>query len=526
MKTRISHLRFRQLLAALSLQAALAACDAPMSELPGGDLETQESNLYQGAGVTLWSANGNTVPVCWEMRPQPNHGDVNGAQYTTWRQKIKDAIVSGWQGTTSVRFTGWGACPESGTQKFVRILMYRATGATTGIGGGAALMGMAALMSPPAANTCGPEQGGCPQRSVWIALADDTSTSRIQYLARHEFGHILGFDHEQNSPGNTGSCPPDTGANTSGIVLSSYDVSSLMSYCGNILSGAMTTKDIRGARKAYRFPMGDFNLNGIADILWHNGTTGANEQWLLGPGGTFAASQSINHALDTKDSTGWRGVGQADFNLDGKSDILWHNGTTGATQIWFMNGTERLSFADLPSSLNIADSTGWRIAATGDFDQDAKPDILWRHGPTGAMQVWYMDGATRISFGDFDSPLLRADSTGWTIVGLGDFDQDGLADLLWHNGTTGVTDVWYMNNTVRQGQATFSSSLNTPDSSGWRMVGVDDYNGDGRPDILAHNLNSGAVQFWVMNNATRTSFVDFPTWANTPASTGWSVVKR
>jgi hypothetical protein len=34
----------------------------------------------------------------------------------------------------------------------------------------------------------------------------------------------------------------------------------------------------------------------------------------------------------------WSVVGTNDFNQDGAADILWHNGSTSETQIWFMTG--------------------------------------------------------------------------------------------------------------------------------------------------------------------------------------------
>jgi hypothetical protein len=38
---------------------------------------------------------------------------------------------------------------------------------------------------------------------------------------------------------------------------------------------------------------------------------------------------------------------KADFNGDGKSDILWQNSVDGQRVIWFMNGTSYSSYADL-----------------------------------------------------------------------------------------------------------------------------------------------------------------------------------
>ena len=40
---------------------------------------------------------------------------------------------------------------------------------------------------------------------------------------------------------------------------------------------------------------------------------------------------------------------------------------------------------------NILIALPWRIAATGDFNGDGKPDILWQHD-AGGLQIWFMDG--------------------------------------------------------------------------------------------------------------------------------------
>jgi len=36
----------------------------------------------------------------------------------------------------------------------------------------------------------------------------------------------------------------------------------------------------------------------------------------------------------------------------------------------------------------------WKIAGTGDFDQDGRSDILWRHATTGQNAIWFMNGTT------------------------------------------------------------------------------------------------------------------------------------
>jgi hypothetical protein len=83
----------------------------------------------------------------------------------------------------------------------------------------------------------------------------------------------------------------------------------------------------------------------------------------------------------------WNVVHTGDFNGDGKSDILWHN-MSGQTSIWLMtaNGTQvqvlsTTGFGIIPPS--------WNVAVTGDFNGDGMSDILWSNA-NGDTSIWYM----------------------------------------------------------------------------------------------------------------------------------------
>jgi len=97
----------------------------------------------------------------------------------------------------------------------------------------------------------------------------------------------------------------------------------------------------------------------------------------------------------------------ADFNADGKPDILWRNTTTGANVVWFMDGTTITGAADLPGAPVV-----WSIVGTADFNGDTHPDILWRNTTTGANVVWFMDGTTITGAADLPGAPIE-----WTIVG-------------------------------------------------------------------------------------------------------------
>jgi hypothetical protein len=110
-------------------------------------------------------------------------------------------------------------------------------------------------------------------------------------------------------------------------------------------------------------------------------------------------------------SSGWVIEGVGDFNDDGRSDILWQNSTSGQVYIWLMNGT---SIQSQGSVETVAPSTGWSIQGVGDFNDDGTADILWRN-ISGEVYIWLMSDAAIASQGDVETV---APSSGWQISPL------------------------------------------------------------------------------------------------------------
>ena len=68
---------------------------------------------------------------------------------------------------------------------------------------------------------------------------------------------------------------------------------------------------------------------------------------------------------------------------------------------------------------------------------------LWRYNGAGGYNV--LSGSWRTRPGRQRELISVADST-WQIVGTGDYDNDGDADILWRfNGAGGYNVIWYMN---------------------------------------------------------------------------------
>ena len=132
-------------------------------------------------------------------------------------------------------------------------------------------------------------------------------------------------------------------------------------------------------------------------------------------------------------------AGTGDFDGDGHADILWHNTTTGQLVMWFIVGTQRISFAIAGS----ANPNIWEVAGIGNFDgtattTTATADILWRHKTTGQTVIWLMNGTQLIGSG---SPGV-ANIAEWEIAGVGDFNGNGHDDILWYRPASGQVFIW------------------------------------------------------------------------------------
>jgi hypothetical protein len=173
---------------------------------------------------------------------------------------------------------------------------------------------------------------------------------------------------------------------------------------------------------------GDFNGDGKADIVWHNEASGDTAVWLMN-GVSIAQSATL---LTSRD---WNVTHTGDFNGDGRSDLVWRNGVTGETAVWLMNGASLLSGA---SSTSVFTDRNWRVTHVGDFDGDGRSDLLWHNGATGATAILLMHD---VPLGPGTTILGDAD---WRVTSVGDFDGDGRSDLVLRNAASGQTAVWLM----------------------------------------------------------------------------------
>jgi len=257
--------------------------------------------------------------------------------------------------------------------------------------------------------------------------------------------------------------------------------------------------------------LGDLNGDGKADILLRN-SNGAFADWTMN-GSTIESSGYLTYqgnTIDLGSSSPWTVAGLGDFNGDGMADILFRN-TNGTFVDWAMNGSTIESAGYLTYQGKTVDlNPAWSVGGIGDFNGDNKSDVLLRN-TNGTLADWSMNGSTIDSAQDvsFHGATVTLPSS-WSIVGVGDFNGDGMADILLRN-TNGSLEEWIMNGSqVESAQpVTFQGKAVSLDSS-WALATVGDFNGDGMADLMWRN-SSGAFAEWTMNRAviTSSSFVTY-----------------
>ena len=128
-------------------------------------------------------------------------------------------------------------------------------------------------------------------------------------------------------------------------------------------------------------------------------------------------------------------AGIGDFNGDGNDDTLlrridgtWHYFP------WAFYGPDYRQGGLFRGHgpVGLPDDLAWTAAGIADFDGDGKDDVLLRH-EDGRWQYRLMDGRDVLAEGEPDAAALPDDPMVW-LAGVGDMDGDGKAEVLTRHG--------------------------------------------------------------------------------------------
>lgn len=357
--------------------------------------------------VQNWTANSNVVPVCWET-----------SGYDREKAIVREALSGTWEWFANIRFTGWYLCPTggiggSGSAKDVRIRITAQDGSNAGAGGSARL-GMDALSSAADNN---------PGVNLSFNPDGTADKGRVEYVGVHEFGHVLGFVHEQDTPGNVEGpayCK-SPGNEPNSTSLTPYDRDSIMNYCnrdGNV-KGNLTDIDVRGVQAIYgvRIPniasrnsCASAVVRQTASVAW-GWNDGSNQTSLaLFPS---ASTRFLDRTAVSVREGGWGDDVKwfaGDFNNDGRTDIgaAWNNGGSNTLSV------RQLAGSGISAAHWAINSGGWSPTAVwlpGDFNGDRLTDVagVWNDGGQVSIAVFLSDGTKFVS----QSPQWSVRDGGW-----------------------------------------------------------------------------------------------------------------
>jgi hypothetical protein len=163
-------------------------------------------------------------------------------------------------------------------------------------------------------------------------------------------------------------------------------------------------------------------------------------------------------------------------------EVLWHNSLTNETQIWFMGRHRVTGRATVLAEDGRPAIVGppWSIVGAGDFKENGVPDIVWHNSATNETQIWFMGEGAIFNKITSRATVLAEDGRPaivgppWNIVGTGNSLTGDEREILWHNSSTNETQVWFMSRHSVTGRATVLAEDGRPAIVGppWNIVGT------------------------------------------------------
>jgi hypothetical protein len=243
---------------------------------------------------------------------------------------------------------------------------------------------------------------------------------------------------------------------------------------------------------------GDFDKDGHGDALWFNSSTRMLSMWRL-QGATYQTFASLG-PLDANTCN----VTTGDFNGDGRSDILQTTcevGSAYTSRVWISD-----SFGTIHAAAAATAAPGIP-AAIADFNADGRSDIVYRKDTS--VTIWQMNAdGSHVTFNPGTA------TTDWDIVGAGDMNGNGIAELVWWNHGNGTVGTWQLTSpgVLLRYDSPWTVSLN------WRPLAVADVTGDGIADVVWRHITN-YVGIWEM--ASPISASEFGT--ALPAGADWTL---
>jgi hypothetical protein len=133
--------------------------------------------------------------------------------------------------------------------------------------------------------------------------------------------------------------------------------------------------------------------------------------------------------------------------------------------------------------------TNQNFVGSGDFNGDGLSDLLINvDNPATQTRTFLVD---QMNPGGIQAQFqIAVRGSDWVVDGVGDFNHNGTDDILVHRDIGGnrTLEVMVMNNNAVQSNVTIGVN-----GTNWQVDGIGDFNGDGTSDILQHQISAGSM---------------------------------
>ncbi|WP_414590445.1 DUF4347 domain-containing protein [Anabaena sp. CCY 9614] len=254
-------------------------------------------------------------------------------------------------------------------------------------------------------------------------------------------------------------------------------------------TASITVKVLNGVGiSPYAIAVGDFNENGILDLVTANNLSNTISVLVGNGDGTFRPA--TNFSVVGFGGGGIRpyAIAVGDFDKDGDLDIVTANYNSNDVSVLF--GTRQSDPAGFSPARTFAVGTRPSAVAVGDFNNDGNLDLVTTNTNSNNVSILLGDGNG--NFGTAKNFLVGINPRSVT---LGDFNNDGKLDLAVANSTSNNVSILLGNST-----GGFSSFGNFSVSTNPYSISVGDFNNDGKLDLVTANNGSNNISVLLGNN--------------------------